>query len=341
MKYEYEEANHAKDLHHALIQELATSAPQTDITIEGAGVHWNCSARRGERLCSIACFHTQGPEYLVFFEHEAERMAAGRTESKKDVLAAVKAWLQGHELQKLYDRFRFVDKDKRTLIMIETEMRKCCPELKQGTSRELRHIVCDLYEMWFRAQDRSCRISYYGKNTLPDAVFFWDECHLFQLQTGEFKQLALVLKRWLCDYVMPSDLEKEFPCIDVGKLARYYEEGRGVEGEFIMSWDGIEQFYDDMRAANTARIKEFIAQMRERGYDKTLRAGQSLWTLIVSRSRRHGLRQDQPHIAFCFRNNGMDVYLDMDRKEKLSLPHIQFTTRIDALLKQLEAKDID
>src|SRR3989442_5954341 len=117
-----------------------------------------------------------------------------------------------------------------------------CPEL-QHTTRELRHQVCDLYELWFREKDRSCRISYYGKNALPDSIFYGDECRIYCIQTGDFRQLAIILKRWLCERAAPSALQKEFPWIEPGKVARYYEEGRGVEGEFIESWDRIEQFY--------------------------------------------------------------------------------------------------
>lgn len=83
--------------------------------------------------------------------------------------------------------------------------------------------------------------------------------------------------------------------------------------------------------------------MRERGYDRTLRAGQSLLTFIVSRSRRHGLRADQPRIVFDFHDNGMDVtyYGNIDADERLSYSKIEYTSRIDILMRQLKTKDID
>jgi hypothetical protein len=63
---------------------------------------------------------------------------------------------------------------------------------------------------------------------------------------------------------MPSNLKDEFPSIELGKVARYYEEGRGVEGEFIESWDRIEKFYEDMNFAPAEAIRTLIATMRKK-----------------------------------------------------------------------------
>ena len=131
--------------------------------------------------------------------------------------------------------------------------------------------------------------------------------------------LSLILKRWLCDCAMPSSLEQEFPWLGTGELARYYEEGRGVEGEFILSWDFVERFYRE--AANlpqSSAILKMIAEMRGRGYDHTLRAGQSMYTFIVARSRRQGLKANQPLIAFEFRKDGMDLRAKFGDEKKLS-----------------------
>jgi hypothetical protein len=338
----YEEENHAKDLHEALTRTLASLVPDAVTSVAGRGVHWDCDVKKGNRSCSVACFDIGGePEYLTCFKQDAQTQAWGRTSQKDETLLAVAGWLQGQYLPLLYDQFKFIDKCKRSLMKIEALAMECHPELAQCTTRDLIHRSSDTYELWFRAKDRSCRISYYGKNEFPDLIFHWDECQLFQVQTGQFKQVALLLKRWFCDYVMPSDLESEFSWIDIGQLARYYEEGRGVEGEFLLSWDPIVRFYS--RIVNVPfgpQVLEMIAQMREK-YGKTLRAGQSLYSLFVSRSRRHGLRIDQPRIAFHFDNDRMEVRTNLDGETRLSFPKIELTTEIDALLKQLEAREID
>lgn len=179
----YEEENHARILYNALTQELAL-VPDAVVSVEGSGVHWNCDARKGERFCSISCFDIRGePEYLTRFEHDAQTQAWGRTSQKDDTLLAVSGWLQGQELRLLYNRFGFIDRCKRSLMEIETQVIECYPELAQCTTRNLHDCSCDIYELWFQTKNRSCQISYYGKNNFPDFIFYWDECQLFRVQT--------------------------------------------------------------------------------------------------------------------------------------------------------------
>ena len=55
-------------------------------------------------------------------------------------------------------------------------------------------------------------------------------------------------------------------------------------------------------------VVEFIVILRYAGYDRLLRAGQSVDTFIVSRSRKHGLRPEQPSIGFNLRDGRIMVY---------------------------------
>jgi len=77
-----------------------------------------------------------------------------------------------------------------------------------------------------------------------------------------------VLKRWLCDVAMPSTMRTEFPWLSIGDIADYYEKGNPVEGEFIKSWDWMQQFYEDDRFPMKALVLKFIAQLRNAGYDR-------------------------------------------------------------------------
>lgn len=341
MTHQYDEERHAKNLHRDLSEKFVSSDPEIDVSVKGEGVHWDCTARCGERSCSVTCFDSRGPEYLVSFEHNARRAAIGRTVSSIEAVAAVGEWLDGRRVEGLYERFDFVDRRKRSLTAIEAEVVESQPELCQRVSSELQHIGCDLFELWLKTQDRSCRISYYGRNPFPDAVFHWDECELLEIQTGDTVRLARMFKRWLCDHAMPSEMATEFPEAEVKPVARFYEEGRPVEGEFNASWDRIEQFFADEQFPCAGQVLGLIARIRQAGYDKKLRAGQSLWSLVVSRSRRHGLRDDQPSITFWFNGNGMDVSSTMNGQERLTFPEIEFSPLIDNLLKQLATKEID
>ncbi len=264
----------------------------------------------------------------------------GRTPSNERAIAAITAWLEGMELSGLHASFQFVDGQKRALENIRAEVFAHCPEFEQSAVAELKHQLCDLYELWFRAGDRSCLVYYYGENESPDAIFNWDECPNFSFKAGDLRQLALVLRRWLSAHVMPSHLRKEFPWIEMRKVAEFYEQGRGIEGEFVESWDRIERFYAEMNFPPAQEIRQLVSEMRRRGYDHTLRAGQSLYTLILSRSRRHGLREGQPHISFQFRKEGMDVLTETRGSETVSIPRIGLTREVEDRLNALAAEAI-
>jgi hypothetical protein len=90
-----------------------------------------------------------------------------------------------------------------------------------------------------------------------------------------------------------------------------------------------------------ADVLALIGDLRRAGYERTLRAGQSAWTLIVSRSRRHGLRDGQPYVAFQVWQTGMDVIGWIDGDEHLAVPTIEMTPAVDAILRRLAAKPVD
>lgn len=76
-----------------------------------------------------------------------------------------------------------------------------------------------------------------------------------------------------------------------------------IEQNFIESWYQMEKYYENILrqprwGAVVRPLLDLIRVMRAKGYDKHLRAGQSMFTFIVSRSIKHGLRLDQACIAF-------------------------------------------
>ena len=153
--------------------------------------------------------------------------------------------------------------------------------------------------------------------------------------------MGFLIKRWVADTAMPSVLKNEFPEIEFGKLAEYYERGNGIEGEFIISWDDIERFYKELKPEKEDEILKLIRQMRTKGFDRTLRAGQSLYTLILSRSRRHGLKENQNSVSFTFNYIKSAMEVSMRKGEKLVFDKIEFTDAIDKLLRSLEQELID
>jgi hypothetical protein len=143
---------------------------------------------------------------------------------------------------------------------------------------------------------------------------------------------------------MPSALQAEFPWLEPGKLASYYEAGCGIEGEFVVSWDVHEERFADLLFVDhpsRESIVHFLGQLRAAGFDRTLRAGQSVYTFILSRSRRHGLRHGQAYIAFDFMGDEMRVTVGDGTTRKVSNSDIAMTPEIETLLHELEAYAID
>jgi hypothetical protein len=339
-----DQARHATDLLKALKRAFRDSA-QTELSIDGDGVHWQCVAIRGGRACRVDCFYAKGPEYLVSFRESGRQsaLAYGRTDSRELVLSSIADWLDGQSLEDLYARHAFVDVQKRSLTSLAADLVRRFPELGRTASHELHHRVCDLYELSFTAADRSCQLDYWGKEMLPQVSFTSDQCPMFLLHTSEAAQLGAILKRWLCDRAMPSALGAEFPAaIELLPFAAHYEQGRPVEGEFLESWNAIERFYLSFERwpAAQSQVLPFISQLRRKGYDKVLRAGQSMTTLVLSRSRRHGLRHGQPRVAIEFGADGR-MALRSSEAQRLVLDQIIFTAEVDAILKQLAGEPVD
>lgn len=331
----------ARQLHRELLRRFSELSP----TMDGAGVHWHCTVGRDDRECRINCFTLRSDrEFLTSFQQASEAVAYARIPSSDDTLAAVADWLNGAGLPDMYDRYRFIDARKRRLVQIHDEVIAVEPELDGLSETKLRQHAGDVYTLFFRGDGRSCDVSFHGKNEWPDAKFSWDACQLFQYQPQDNSQFATVLKCWICETRMPSEMRSRFPWLTIGDLADYYEAGKPVEGEFIKSWDWIDEFYDDARFPLADEVRAFLRAMRSRGCHKTLRAGQSLWSLVLSRSRRHGMRGEQPSIQFWFHNGGMDVVNRIDDPQNGTRSvhtKIECTPEIEALLSRLEAAPVD
>lgn len=67
---------------------------------------------------------------------------------------------------------------------------------------------------------------------------------------------------------------------------------------FQMSWDVVEALFERQAATHAMLrpLRALIVELRTSGYGPRLRAGQSLSSLGLSRSREHGLRPDQSHL---------------------------------------------
>jgi len=324
--------------------------PKSDIkiSIEGAGVHWHCKVSKGIRQSIIYCFDIdftnleyKGPEYATSLETNGHREAGGRTFDINMTIEAVTIWLEGKTIEELYSKFNFIDERKRQLEGIKRDIIKSNPEILDSSVNDIMEENFSTHSLWVKKESRSCSVCYYGYELNPRYLFNWDDSLIFETSSSETDRMGFLIKRWVVDNAMPSTLTCEFPEIKFGKLAQYYEQGNGVEGEYTMSWDSIEQFYNEIGLEKKDEILKLIRRMRSNGFDKTLRAGQSLYTLVLSRSRRHGLKENQNSISFTFNYIKSAMEVSMQNGEKLVFDKIEYTDAINNLLKSLELEPID
>jgi hypothetical protein len=334
----FREQIHAENLRVALLGAL--DGIDAAISVSGQGSNWSCSVELGSRACVVHCFDSKGARYLTGFQTDQQEAAWGRTSSQADTIAATLLWIEGASIDIIRAQFPFIDQQQRAFHALWERVLQNCPRLLGATSQN-RQLTNDLYELWVADRDRSCRIYFYGDDAFPRCEFHWDGCELFAFVADDIPLLADVLARWIIDHATPSALASDFPWIQMRKAARYYEEGRGVEGEFIESWDSMERMYEEMQSKLGPAIRAFLADLRQRGYDSKLRAGQSMWTFIVSRSRRHGLRRGKPFIEFRFQDEGMQILGSMGGIFKLSRKSIAFDHEIEQLLTRLLQEPID
>ncbi len=338
---ERNEQKYAQDLYDGLTARFAPISEQARIAITGGGVQWRCSAQRGSRSCWVGCFEVGGPEYLTFFEAETKKVATAHTSTQSDTIEAVWTWLDGAPLSQMYERFRFVDWEKRTLQTLRDETLASHPALAAAARNDLNVTPSGVSHLWLRTPARSAHIHFVSRHQSPEAVFHWDECELFRFQVKDNVSLGAVLSRWLTDNTPPSTLRKEFPWLDIGRLADFYEKGNPVEGEFIESWDQMEGVYEGSRFPPRTLVLPFIAELRRAGYDRKLRAGQSIWSFIVSRSRRPRLRPEQPVVSFQFHENSMEVYARDQKEQRFPYIPIAMSDTVENVLRTLTERPID
>lgn len=317
------------------------------VSIEGKGVHWKCIVGQGNTQCQIHCFNydykepeRKGPEYYTYFKKDDVVVATGRTPDKQQTINAVAHWCNNEPLEFIYKHFEFVDREKRALTNIKADIISFYPELLNAGKIEVIDDHFYSYHLQIELKERSCSIYVSGYTSEPVFKFKWDDTFIFETLIPDPARMGLLVKQWVIDAEKPSVLKTIFTDIDFGELAEYFEKGNPLEGEFLRSWDEIEQFYKEVNLPIRAGIIQLIKTMRQKGFDKTLRAGTSLYDLLLSRSRRHGLKQEQPYVRFSFEyiKSVMEVTW---QKQVLSFDAVTYTHDIETILKTLEQLPVD
>ena len=310
-------------------------------------MHWNCKIERNDQQCAIYCFGEKG--YAISFLTNFISKARGRTGLENEIISSVTSWLGNRNLNELLDTFEFIDPGKRYLEKFQENLIKTFPEFGRYANIRFEPGLNETFCLMITASNRHCHIHFYDKSEIPACEFYWEDFYVFKFSLDNMLKSALILKRWFCDNVMPSVLAKEFPFLDKGELSELSDFGKVIESDFIRSWDNVENFYREIYNYTTEDISgrlRFIHQLRAKGYERTLRAGNSSLALVLSRSMRHGLRDGQPRIIFQFGDDSkINIYTSekvyFNEKIKLCSQGFQITPDIENLLKQLVLEVID
>ena len=316
-KHIYPEEKYAKELYKRLKREPFVSELNAKLTVSGAGVHWHCSVSRNAVLSEINCFDegVYGPQYLTYFRSKDEIKAVLRTNSIEETISSVSIWLHYSDVEILYKKHPFVDKSKRNLTTLHHLILELNPTLAQKTNHQLSSRFDEFYDLMFLHGNRSCVISAADHFQNHLVSFKEDQVEMCSFREKNPNIIAQALNSWLIGGFSPTTLGRKFDGLTFSEVAIYYEIGKPVIGEFIQSWNFIERFFLSQKNLESAQAYGLVVKMREAGYDKTLRAGQSLMTLILSRSRRHGLQKGQSHIYFDFHNNIINVRCSFSGEE--------------------------
>ncbi|WP_276483070.1 hypothetical protein [Paraflavitalea pollutisoli] len=318
------------------------------IVLTAAGTQSNCYVAKEDRQCTVHCFDVslltlgyKGPEFYISFKEHDEIFASGRTFDKRVAIESIKNWIGNETLEELYGKYHFINEEKRRLEKLRSDINASNAELLKISQNEVMGEPHWSYKLWFKHENRSCCVDYYGYDANPRYVFHWHDAIIFKASGSNLERLDSLIKRWVCDKAMPSVLQMEFPTIDFGKLSAYYESGIGVEGEFVLSWDSIEDFYKELQLDNKTEILRLIRRMREKGFDRTLRAGQSLYTLVLSRSRRHGLRENQNSVSFSFCYIKSVMEIRTQKGEIFEFDKVEYNDSVETILKGIELETIN
>ncbi|OJJ22494.1 hypothetical protein BKI52_07385 [marine bacterium AO1-C] len=344
----YEEEKIARDFYAKLQEMFETFDGNVQITIQGAGVHWNCEVIYGQRTCNIYCskdlpVSKQKPLYMIYFLENTKEIAFGRINDRAVALQSVQSWIGKASIEVMYDNFEFVDLDKRNIIKIQQQILDFVPQLAQHANLELIHEHSDFFELHIHNGNRSCELTGFGINSPIAFTFKVEKTALFESKRG-LKELVNMVWHWLIDEWPPSKLEAAFSGLITGKLAYYYEEGRLVQGEFVASWDEVGRFFGDIDSTRfpiKQDVMGLIHAMRGKGYDHHFRAGQSLYNLVLSRARRHGLANNQSFIQFGYQDSLLTVRSHIKGEANTIITKIAYTQALEDLLELLKQEPID
>ena len=233
------------------------------------------------------------------------------------------------------------------LELLQCEILNNCNELCKIDSNKT-NIISDFsfeYHIELKDKDRGCRIYPYHFSEIPKYEFEWDDCPLFKISSNDVKRQVEIVKSWVLNKTIPSKIQTQFPEIKLNKLAEYYEKGEGIKGEFIESWDILEnsriqglsiEYYEEAKDE-----LKLVKEMRSFNLDESLRIGSQLSVLILSRAKRQGIDEDKPQIRIVFLgDNKMKIYPNLNNNSKSIESEVKYKGYLEEMIKELLKEEV-
>ncbi len=330
MSAPFPEEEFARELHAKLLAAGLASR------LSGVGVHWHCSVGDEDHHSKTDCFGAQGAEYLSEFVDRVGT-AWARTKELRLAVSTIVRWSQGASVADLIAEFEHVEERRRKLERLVEAASRVDPDLA-AIATSMTHRGCDLYELSWSASDRSIDIR---SNADTFVAFFRWQDGVVARWTVRTEDLPRLLRSWLITRIGAVELESCLPDGEMRPVARHYDQGEFLLGDFLASWGEIEEFYADMHFAEARLAEQLVARLRAHHFDRTLRAGQSLLTLLLSRARRHGLRRGQPFVSIGFSGSKVRATLEPEGALVSESQGPEPTPELIRALRDLESRAVD
>lgn len=211
------------------------------------------------------------------------------------------------------------------------------PMLKDTVKFNFHKMYGDTFHLSITNGNRACALQ--GNN----GIEFFVEGSLMLNYYEDIEIAASLIKYWLVDNLMPSQLKSIYPNLNLGELSNYYENGDLIRGEFILSWKICEGFIDrplvHFNEVKKEKIKTFLREMRQK-YNETTRAGVSMLSLVLTRARWHGgMGGNTPFVSFYFFNDGDEKEgMLVSVREEGEYKTFEMPTILDSRLEQVMDK---
>lgn len=355
------EEAHINNLHQAILQKFGDDLVdqksfwkkltfwwrknvQLDIEQSGTAAKiFHLASRR--KSCRIEITNSEKKtqqEALIEFEVVLTEMnrdvAFGNTHSQEQALKLIHDFLHGKTLDQLYYNYDFINVKKRKLSALRMVINDVYPFLTSIEFNQINDEIPAFPELEIQDGERRCLVNYHSGIDHPRWIFCWGGKRIFECNNHFDAINAQIAMRWVYEKAMPSELKEDYPEQDFGRLGDYYEQGKGQEGEFILSW---EEAIKNLKLGTCHQdILHFVHDLANQGYNKKFMANAHLYTLVLSRSDTNMKLSDQPFISIRFYENKSEFSLKDVHGNLQHFKELRINEEIIRVLKELENSQV-